>query len=303
MVSGGRTGESPRFGFLFWRRSGEIAGRISKYLRDNMGISAAGRVQRGHAFAIVGEADSLLIDEAHPTQHQILAKGGDGGSVQSLVATRVITGVQRHVEAIHFGMRKTLLEYDDAMNAQRKAVYAERQAILDGKDLAAAVPEVIEDAAKAVVAKNCPNHGAWNVQAVEKWASEMTGQRTFKVSNVRHGNDPARLANALTKYLKALYTNKESQLGAPIMQAVATQVMMRSIDARWMSHLREMDTLKTSISLRAIGHRDPKLKYKEEAHKAFAALTQSMYEDYLQALLRGQLTVKLKAGNDANVLA
>lgn len=34
------------------------------YLRDNMAIYEAGRVQRGHAFAIVDEVDSILIDEA-----------------------------------------------------------------------------------------------------------------------------------------------------------------------------------------------------------------------------------------------
>lgn len=34
------------------------------YLRDNMAVSAAEMVQRGHAFAIVDEVDSILIDEA-----------------------------------------------------------------------------------------------------------------------------------------------------------------------------------------------------------------------------------------------
>ena len=34
------------------------------YLRDNMGIYATEMVQRGHAFAIVDEVDSILIDEA-----------------------------------------------------------------------------------------------------------------------------------------------------------------------------------------------------------------------------------------------
>ncbi len=226
---------------------------------------------------------------------KMLAKGGgEGRPVQSPALTKAVVGAQRQVEAMRFGMRKTLLEYDDVMNAQRKAVYRERQAILDGKDLTAAVPKVIEEAAKAVVAKNCPRHGAWNARAVETWAAEMTGQRTFKVSNVRHGNDPAKVEGALAKYLKALYGNKESQLSAPVMQALAPQVMMRAIAARWMSPLRDMATLKTGISLRPIGHRDPKLEYKEEAHKAFATLTQSTYEDYLQALLRGRLTVKLK---------
>jgi len=34
------------------------------YLRDNMAVSAAEKVQRGHFFAIVDEVDSILIDEA-----------------------------------------------------------------------------------------------------------------------------------------------------------------------------------------------------------------------------------------------
>src|SRR3954452_14943379 len=34
------------------------------YLRDNMSVSLDGLVQRGHAFAIVDEVDSILIDEA-----------------------------------------------------------------------------------------------------------------------------------------------------------------------------------------------------------------------------------------------
>ena len=34
------------------------------YLRDNMAIYKSGMVQRGHAFAIVDEVDSILVDEA-----------------------------------------------------------------------------------------------------------------------------------------------------------------------------------------------------------------------------------------------
>ena len=34
------------------------------YLRDNMAMRVAGKVQRGHAYAIVDEVDSILIDEA-----------------------------------------------------------------------------------------------------------------------------------------------------------------------------------------------------------------------------------------------
>ena len=39
------------------------------YLRDNMKMSASDMVQRGHAYAIVDEVDSILIDEARDAPH------------------------------------------------------------------------------------------------------------------------------------------------------------------------------------------------------------------------------------------
>ena len=68
--------------------------------------------------------------------------------------------------------------------------------------------------------------------------------------------------------------------------------MLRFIDTRWMAHLQEMDYLKASIGLRAYGQRDPLTEYRDEAHRAFAALTSSIYEDYLRFLLRAPIVVQ-----------
>lgn len=48
------------------------------YLRDNLAVSVAGLVQRGHNFAIVDEVDSILIDEAR-TPLIISNSAGDSG--------------------------------------------------------------------------------------------------------------------------------------------------------------------------------------------------------------------------------
>ena len=61
---------------------------------------------------------------------------------------------------MHFAARKNVLEYDDVMNLQRAAIYAERNAILDGKDMDERVPEIVRDAASAVVEENCPAKSA-----------------------------------------------------------------------------------------------------------------------------------------------
>ncbi|MBN2196428.1 MAG: preprotein translocase subunit SecA [Polyangiaceae bacterium] len=47
--------------------------------------------------------------------------------------TKSVENAQRKVEERNFDIRKNLLEYDDVMNAQRKTVYALRQALLAGR--------------------------------------------------------------------------------------------------------------------------------------------------------------------------
>ena len=54
------------------------------YLRDNMAIYASELVQRGHAFAIVDEVDSILIDEAR-TPLIISGRGEDSSSLYTQV--------------------------------------------------------------------------------------------------------------------------------------------------------------------------------------------------------------------------
>ena len=83
---------------------------------------------------------------------------------------------------MHFSARKNVLEYDDGMNLQRAAIYGERNAILDGKDLADRIPEIIREAVDEVVGESCPEKSPsddWDVKAVDLWAANMTGPVSY----------------------------------------------------------------------------------------------------------------------------
>jgi len=67
------------------------------YLRDNMSIYKQELVQRGHAFAIVDEVDSILIDEAR-TPLIISGKGEDSSQLYEM-ADRFVSGLRRQVFA------------------------------------------------------------------------------------------------------------------------------------------------------------------------------------------------------------
>lgn len=62
------------------------------YLRDNMVLTAEQRVQRGHAFAIVDEVDSILIDEARTPL--IISGAGMKSSEEYLAAQRFAKGLK-----------------------------------------------------------------------------------------------------------------------------------------------------------------------------------------------------------------
>ncbi|MDX1964798.1 MAG: SEC-C metal-binding domain-containing protein [Pirellulales bacterium] len=64
-------------------------------------------------------------------------------AIESRMVTRRIEGAQKKVEERNFDIRKNLLEYDELMDQQRKAVYGYRQRILSGENCRHLVLEML----------------------------------------------------------------------------------------------------------------------------------------------------------------
>lgn len=218
----------------------------------------------------------------------------DDMPIQASMVSKSIESAQRQVEAMHFSSRKTVLEYDDVMNLQRKAIYEERNAILDGKDFTELVPEIIADSVRDEITLTLPTNDEqdWDVAGLELWAANMSGTEDFKVDAIDHYEDPQEVEQALVEYLTNIYKAKTELIGDEIFGHLAAQIMLRIIDAKWMTHLQDMDYLKTGIGLRAIGQRDPLVEYKNEAYSAFQAMTASMYDDFLRTVLRLEVAIE-----------
>lgn len=220
----------------------------------------------------------------------------DDMPIQASMVSKSIESAQRQVESMHFASRKTVLEYDDVMNLQRKAIYEERNSILDGKDVTESIPEIIADAVNDEVAETLVGDGAdeWDANALELWVTNMTGRDDFRVNEIDHDEDPVVVADALIDFVQQTYDAKAKILGPDIMRQLADQILLRIIDTRWMAHLSEMDYLRVGIGLRAIGQRDPLVEYKNEAYKAFENLTSTMYDDFLRTFLRLQINIQIE---------
>lgn len=75
----------------------------------------------------------------------------EGEVITHSMVSKSIERAQKKVEENNFGMRKRLLEYDDVMNAQRKAIYKKRKNALFGERLDVDVDNMFYDTAEHVV--------------------------------------------------------------------------------------------------------------------------------------------------------
>ena len=227
----------------------------------------------------------------------------DDMPIQAKLISKAVEGAQRKVENINFSMRKNVLEYDDVMNKQRQVIYAERNKILDGKDLAEHIDEVISDTVRRCVSEFCAadsHDGERDLDGLHKWTVELTGRPDAP----RFEDAPyEELCERVLAFVEECYAKKAERLGAELMHDLNTQVMLRVIDTRWMSYLQEMDYLKQGIGLRGFGQRDPLVEYKTEAFGAFQTLVDTMYEDYLRTVLRIELKGAPKPQQESPALA
>ena len=75
----------------------------------------------------------------------------EGEVITHSMVSKSIERAQKKVEENNFGSRKRLLEYDDVMNAQRKAVYRKRKNALFGERLDIDVDNMLYDVSESIV--------------------------------------------------------------------------------------------------------------------------------------------------------
>ncbi len=233
----------------------------------------------------------------------------DAEPLSQRMVSRSIERAQRQVEEYHFESRKHVLEYDEVMDKQRKYIYGMRQEVLEDRDVTERLHQMIQDHILDHVDKYAPermSHDEWDLDGL---ANAMMATFAFE-ADVTGGSDeePKEIADSLRDQVIAEYARREAQLADELRAAYREQiggdeskidfvsiarkrthdlelmVILKTVDDRWVDHLKEMDYLKESVRLRAFGQRDPLLEYKQEGFEMFQELVRSIEDSVLQTL-------------------
>ncbi|PIE40608.1 MAG: preprotein translocase subunit SecA [Gammaproteobacteria bacterium] len=227
-----------------------------------------------------------------------------GEAIEHRWVTRSIENAQRKVEGRNFDIRKSLLEYDDVANDQRRVVYEQRNDILAAEDLSNSIIAIREEVVNSFIDGYIP-HGSmaeqWDVEGLEK-ALETDFRVHLPIAkwldeDKKLHEEPLR--ERILESLVASYQEKENNAPEPgLMRQLEKQVMLVTLDRLWKEHLANMDHLRQGIHLRGYAQKNPKQEYKREAFELF----QGFLENVKQEVIRTLSTVEIRRQEEVDEL-
>ena len=217
--------------------------------------------------------DRLKLPEGEPITHRMI--------------NSAIEKAQKKIEARNFGIRKSLLEFDDVMNKQRTTIYANRNKVLEIDNLKDTIMEMLhKNITEKVYEKFAPEmREDWDIDGLNEYLKDFYGYE--------EADDKAYLRSTKEEYAERIYNalveqynKKESELGSDLMRKLEKHILFDVVDNRWRGHLKSLDALRESIYLRAYGQRDPVTEYKLISSQIFEEMIATIQEQATSFLFK-----------------
>ncbi|WP_417293012.1 preprotein translocase subunit SecA [Desulfovibrio porci] len=207
----------------------------------------------------------------------------DGEAIENAMVTRAVEGAQKRVEAHHFEIRKTLLDYDNVMNQQREVIYTLRRELMVEDDLEPVLNEFMSDVlddAYGPLDNTAPDDLPDTRRAIMARLREV-----FNLDRALPENAPLPEREECEKLIRGILDELKADAGESY-KDIQRYFLLEELDRCWKEHLRNMDALRDGIGLRGYGQRDPKLEYKREGFDMFQEMLFQIRESVFRALTR-----------------
>ncbi|MES2006517.1 MAG: preprotein translocase subunit SecA [Patescibacteria group bacterium] len=216
------------------------ARRIDNQLRGRAGRQG----DPGQTQFFVSLEDTLMRVFASDNIKNLMGKFGipEDEAIENSLVSRALESAQTKIEGFNFDSRKHVLEFDNVLDKQRRAVYARRRAIMMG-----------------------------SADEVEAVLTELAAGNASPVDGLQPREEAL-----------AVLAKKTEDLGREHFLGHARTIVLQTMDMLWVEHLESMEYLRGSVNLRAYGQRDPLVEYRKEGarlyHELEVALTSQVFE-------------------------
>ena len=261
--------------------------RIDNQLRGRAGRQG----DPGSSQFFISLEDDLMRLFGGERIQSIIGKMGmdDSEPLEAGLLTRQIRNAQKRIESRNYEIRKSVLKYDDVMNQQRELIYQQRRQVLEGENMHEPIMKMAEKLIGEAVDRFCAGENIhWDIAGLSDYLERLCIPRGTLAANADaiHAFDRQGMIDFLTRTAHSFAQKREqaiTELGID-MRELERNILLRSVDTRWMDHIDAMDQLRDGIGLRAYAQRDPVNEYKMESYDMFDEMIRLIQEDTIRHL-------------------
>ncbi|MBJ41359.1 MAG: preprotein translocase subunit SecA [Gammaproteobacteria bacterium] len=257
--------------------------RVDNQLRGRSGRQG----DPGESKFYVSLEDNLMRIFASDKVSDIMKKLGmeEGEAIEHKWVAKSIENAQKRVEAYNFDIRKTLLEYDDIANEQRKVIYNQRDEILNRDNLLEIIINIVSQTVNALIYNNIDKDlpvtqwdlGSLNDVLIKEFTIDINCAN--KIETEKSDNAILTLEKYIDETLLTKIQSNLKLLNDKDKNELIRNIFLTVIDEDWRNHLSAMDYLRQGVGLRGYAQKNPKNEYKRESFEMFEEmLTTNNYE-------------------------
>ncbi|MEA1937769.1 MAG: preprotein translocase subunit SecA [Pseudomonadota bacterium] len=266
--------------------------RIDNQLRGRAGRQGDPGTSK---FFLSLEDDLMRIFGSERMDRMLVTLGlKDGEAIVHPWISKMIERAQQKVEAHNFAVRKSVLDYDDVMNDQRKVIYERRKEIMTSVDVSEDLRDLRIESIEMIVDISIPSNSypeQWDLDGLHAEGLRLLGlDMPINDWANEEGIAEGEIVERMIKAADEKMASKAANYGADVWRSVENALMLQILDQTWMRHLQQLDHLRQGINLRAYGQRNPLHEYRSEAFEMFRALLNQFRDTVTSVLCRVELT-------------
>ena len=267
--------------------------RIDNQLRGRSGRQGDPGFSR---FYVSFDDDLLKRFAAESIQARIESFGP--GPLESKLFSAVITNAQKQIEGQNFDIRKNLLDYDDVISRQRKAIYEKRDAIIYAEDITDMIEEFFRVGGYCLARKALPEGTNDDLISGELLKKVLEPKFVPAGSFNESLYDEAPLEDAgqdLGDFLLDNYYVRRKQWGEDIAKQVERDICLQTIDQNWTKQIDTMARLREGIHLRSYANTNPLQDYVNEGQALFRECLENISQEVVFKFLNVIVQIKKPA--------
>ncbi|CAO6130363.1 SecA Preprotein translocase subunit SecA (ATPase, RNA helicase) [Candidatus Pelagibacterales bacterium] len=218
----------------------------------------------------------------------------EGESIDHPWINKALEKAQQRVEGRNFDIRKTLLQFDDVMNDQRKVIFEQRLGVIKNQNIYNVVNDIFDEMIENLISEIRNYRDSADINS-----KKLIKTKTERLSGTKIDDNDfdawlSKSSSEQKEFLKNHFDQRRNArittAGDEINKDVEKRIFLQNLDYEWRSHLQYLEQLRQVIGLRGYGQKNPLDEYKRESFNLFKDLLSKIKENLIMFLINIQVT-------------